>query len=220
VIIPALNEAGNIYSLVQEVLAILPGDVVVVDNGSTDTTAADARSAGARVISEPRRGYGYACAAGAAACPDSDILVFLDGDYSYFPADLPQIIAPVQAGEAELCLGSRFRGGIDPGAMPSHQRFGNWTVSRLTSLFYRISITDLGPFRAVRRDWLLNLEMHEMTYGWPTEMLVKTARRGGRIVEAPVGYHNRREGKSKVSGTLRGSLLAAWYILVVTLRYA
>ena len=220
VIIPALNEAGNIYSLVQEVLAVLPGDVVVVDNGSTDTTAADARAGGARVVSEAQRGYGFACAAGVAACPDSDVLVFLDGDYSYYPADLAVIIAPVLAGEAELCLGSRFLGGIDPGAMPPHQRFGNWIVARVTNVLYGLSITDLGPFRSVRRDWLSTLEMCEMTFGWPTEMLVKTARNGGRIVEAPVRYHNRRVGQSKVSGTLRGSILAAWYILSVTLRYA
>ena len=219
-IIPALNEAGNICSLVQEVLVVLPGDVVVVDNGSTDTTAADARAGGARVVYEGRRGYGFACAAGVAACPDSGVLVFLDGDYSYYPADLPIIIAPVLAGEAELCLGSRFLGGIDTGAMPPHQRFGNWIVARLTNIFYGLSITDLGPFRSVRREWLSTLAMREMTFGWPTEMLVKTARNGGRIVEAPVRYHNRRMGKSKVSGTLRGSILAAWYILGVTLRYA
>lgn len=222
VIIPALNEAGNIQRLVAEVLATLPVKVVVVDNGSTDATAAEARAAGAEVISEPRRGYGYACAAGVAAASahQADILAFLDGDYSFLPAELPAVLEPVLTDQADLSLGSRQRGYIAVGAMPPHQRFGNWLVSRLMNPLYGLTITDLGPYRAVRRSLLETLHMREMTFGWPTEMIVKAARRGVKIVEVPVSYHNRRAGRSKVSGTIRGSLLAAWFILGVTLRYA
>ncbi|MEO5886471.1 MAG: glycosyltransferase family 2 protein [Anaerolineales bacterium] len=220
VIIPALNEAGNIRQLVHEVQAAAPVEVIVVDNGSTDFTAWEAKAAGAKVISEPRRGYGYACAAGVAAVQNAEVLVFMDGDYSFAPADLPALLSPIFEDRADMVLGSRERGHIAPGAMPSHQRFGNWLVSRLMNALYGLSITDLGPYRAVRRSLLSELDMQEMTYGWPTEMIVKSARRGARIVEVPVSYHNRRFGQSKVSGTVRGTVLAAWYILGVTFRYA
>jgi glycosyltransferase involved in cell wall biosynthesis len=220
VIIPALNEAGNIQRLVAEVLATAPVQVIVVDNGSTDGTAAEARLGGAQVVHEPRRGYGYACAAGVTAASQADILVFLDGDYSSLPAELPLVLAPLLADEADLVLGSRYRGYIAPGAMPLQQRFGNWLAARLMNGLYGLSITDLGPYRAVRRSLLLSLGMREMTFGWPTEMMVKAARRQARIVEVPVSFHNRRAGRSKVSGTLRGTILAGWFILGVTLRYA
>jgi len=222
VIIPALNEAGNIHSLVTEVLATAPVKVIVVDNGSTDATAHEARAAGAQVVHEPRRGYGYACAAGvvAAAAGNADILVFLDGDYSSLPEELPAVQAPILAGEADLVLGSRYRGHIAPGAMPPHQRFGNWLVARLMNWLYGLSITDLGPYRAIRYPLLKRLDMREMTFGWPTEMMVKAARQGARIMEVPVSFHQRRMGRSKVSGTVRGTILATWYILGVTLRYA
>ena len=220
VIIPALNEAGNIGRLVTEVLQTVPAEVIVVDNRSTDSTAEEARAAGADVISELRRGYGYACAAGVAAARDADILAFLDGDFSFLPSELPTILAPILVGTADLVLGSRWLGHIAPGAMPLQQRFGNWLVARLMNLLYGLDITDLGPYRAIRRPLLAHLEMREMTYGWPTEMMVKAARRGARLVEVPVSYHRRQAGRSKVSGTLRGTLLAGWYIVSVTLRYA
>ncbi len=220
VIIPALNEAGNIQRLVSEVQATLPVEVVVVDNGSTDATAQEARTAGAQVVYEPRRGYGYACAAGVAATQAAEIVAFLDGDCSSLPGELPLILNPILADQADLVLGSRLLGYIAPQAMPSHQRFGNWLVARLMSALYGMQITDLGPYRAIRRPLLLSLNMREMTYGWPTEMMVKAARRGLRIHEVPVSFHPRHAGKSKVSGTLRGTFLAAWYILGVTLRYA
>jgi glycosyltransferase involved in cell wall biosynthesis len=219
IIIPALNEAGNIGRLVAEVLQIMPARVIVVDNGSTDATGEEARRAGAQLIHEPRRGYGYACAAGAAAA-DAEVLAFLDGDYSFLPAELPAILAPILDGQADLALGSRWLGHIAPGTMPPQQRFGNWLAARLMNRLYGLSITDLGPYRAIHRTLLDRLDMREMTYGWPTEMLVKAARRGARIVEVPVSFHSRRAGRSKISGTLRGTLLAAWYILGVTLRYA
>jgi glycosyltransferase involved in cell wall biosynthesis len=220
VIIPALNEAASIGRLVGEVLASLPVEVVVADNGSTDATAAEAAAAGARVVREPRRGYGYACAAGAAAAAEASVLVFLDGDGSFLPAELPLLLAPILEDRADLVLGSRPLGSIEPGAMPPHQRFGNWLVARLANLLYGLSITDLGPYRAIRRPLLIRLDMREMTFGWPAEMIVKAARQGARIAEAPVSYRSRQGGRSKVSGTLRGTLLTAWYVLGVTLRYA
>jgi glycosyltransferase involved in cell wall biosynthesis len=220
VIIPALNEAGNIRRLVAEVQVIVPGRVIVVNNGSTDATAEEAQSAGAQVVHEPRRGYGYACAAGVAAAHDVDVVAFMDGDGSFLPAELSALLAPILADEADLVLGSRWRGHIVPGAMPLQQRFGNWLAARLMNSFYGLSVTDLGPYRAIRRSLLARLAMREMTFGWPTEMMVKAARQGARIVEVPVSYRPRQAGRSKVSGTVRGTLLAAWFILGVTLRYA
>jgi glycosyltransferase involved in cell wall biosynthesis len=220
VIIPALNEAGNIRQLVHEVQTTVLAEVIVVDNGSTDSTAQEARQAGANVAVEPRRGYGYACAAGVAETKQAEILVFLDGDYSFAPSDLPSLLAPIIEDRADLVLGSRALGHIAPGAMPPHQRFGNQMVSRLMNMLYGLSISDLGPYRAIRRSSLMQLHMQEMTFGWPTEMIVKAARHGARIVEVPVSYHPRRFGHSKVSGTMRGTILATWFILGVTLRYA
>jgi len=220
VIIPALNEAGCIGDLVTDVLAQPVDRIIVVDNGSTDGTGVVAQQAGARVVREPRRGYGYACAAGVAATGDEvDVLVFLDGDYSFLPGEMPTLLTPLREGCADLVLGSRELGTIAPGAMPPHQRFGNWLVARILGMLYGIRVTDLGPYRAIRRDLLLDLEMREMTFGWPTEMVVKAARHDARIVEVPVSYHPRRADRSKVSGTLRGTILAAYYILSVTFRY-
>jgi glycosyltransferase involved in cell wall biosynthesis len=220
VIIPALNEAGNIGHLVSEVRTTIEASVIVVDNGSSDDTAQEARAAGAEVVYESRRGFGYACAAGVARARNAEVLVFLDGDYSFLPAEMPALVAPILADEADLVLGSRWLGHIAPGSMFPHQRFGNWLVARSMKILYDLPLTDLGPYRAVRRELVERLAMREMTYGWPTEMLVKAANRGARIREVPVTYLRRRAGRSKVSGTLRGSLLAAWFILGVTLRYA
>ncbi|MDZ4767580.1 MAG: glycosyltransferase family 2 protein [Chloroflexota bacterium] len=223
VIIPALNEAGNIHRLTREIPRAFSFDVtltvIVVDNGSTDRTGDEARAAGAQVVTEPRRGYGYACNAGVSAAQDADVIVFMDGDGSFDPAEMVGLLQPIVDGRADLVLGSRAQH-IELGAMPSHQRFGNRLVSALMRLLYRLPITDLAPYRAIRRDRLLTLDMREMTYGYPTEMLVKAARSGTRIVEIPVQYRKRWSGKSKVSGTIRGTLLATYYILGVTLRYA
>lgn len=165
-----------------------------------------------------RRSYGYACAAGTAAAA-GDILVFMDGDLSDYPEEITLLVTPIRSGEADLVLGSRLLS-HQPAAMPPHQRFGNWLVSRLMRRLYHLPVTDLSPFRAVRREVLMQLDMREMTYGWPTEMMVKAARRGWRIVEVPVRYRSRYAGRSKVSGTLRGTVLAAYFILGTTLRYA
>lgn len=222
VIIPVLNEAGNIEALVRQTLAQPIAWVIVVDNGSTDGSAELALKAGALVITEPRRGYGYACAAGSAEAIhlNADILLYIDGDFSSPPAEIPHLLAPILADKADLVIGSRMLGHIAEGAMLPHQRFGNWLSSRLMSRLYHIHVTDLGPYRAIRADSLRSLAMQEMTFGWPTEMMVKVAKRKGRILEVPVSWHTRRSGKSKVSGTLRGSLLAGYYILGVTLKYA
>jgi glycosyltransferase involved in cell wall biosynthesis len=195
-------------------------EVVVIDNGSTDDTASVARGAGAHVVSEPRRGYGYACAAGIQATADADVLVFIDGDYSFLPGEMRRLLAPILEGCADLVLGSRALGAIAPGAMPPHQRFGNWLAARLMTYLYGLPVTDLGPYRAVRGELARTLDMREMIFGWLVEMIIKATRRGARIVEVPVSYHSRRAGHSKVSGTLRGSALAAYHILAVTLRYA
>ena len=222
VIIPALNEAGNIARLVQETFEQPVDCVIVVDNGSTDDTAVLAGEMGATIVSESRQGYGYACAAGTAVAlsEGADVLVYMDADFSSLPSEMTRLLEPIQQGEADLVLGSRTLGHIASGAMLPHQRFGNWLSARLMSRLYHIKVTDLGPYRAIRSEIIRDLDMQEMTFGWPTEMMVKAARRNGRILEVPVSWHVRRSGQSKVSGTLRGSFLAAYYILGVTLRYA
>jgi len=219
VIVPARNEAGCIGDLVRAVLAHPVAEVVVVDNGSTDDTGALAQAAGARVVREARPGYGYACHAGVLAAPEAAVLVFLDGDYSFLPEELPRLLAPLHAGQADMGLGSRPLGEIEAGSMPPPQRFGNWLVARLMRWLYQLPVTDLGPYRAVRRELLATLDMRAMTYGWPTEMIVKAARRRARIVEVPVSYRARRTGQSKVSGTVRGTVLAGYRILGTTFRY-
>jgi glycosyltransferase involved in cell wall biosynthesis len=222
VILPARNEEIPLPGLLAEIPPDVAESVIVVDNGSTDRTAEVSRQAGAIVVSEPRAGYGYACTAGVriAAEQGADVLVFLDADGSFDPAQIPDLLAPLEAGQANLVLGSRPAGGMESGAMPPHARFGNRLVALLMRALYGLQVTDLGPYRAIRADLLAQLGMQEMTYGWPTEMMVKAARRGARVVEVPVRYRVRRGGRSKVSGTLRGTLLATYFILFVTLRYA
>lgn len=222
IIIPARNEEEPLPGVIADIPPQASRLVVVVDNGSTDRTATVARAAGAVVIHEPQAGYGHACAAGVRAAMDqgAGILVFLDADGSFDPAQIPDLLAPIRAGQADLVLGSRPAGGMEPGAMLPHARFGNWLVARLMRLLYGLRVTDLGPFRAIRASLLGQLAMEEMTYGWPTEMMVKAARRGARVVEVPVRYRVRRGGRSKVSGTVRGTVLATYFILFVTLRHA
>lgn len=223
VIIPALNEAESLPRLLaatHDVCAQFDGaQIIVVDNGSTDDTAAVARLTGACVVREPRRGYGFACAAGVDAIASADVIVFLDADYSFDPAEMPLLIEPLRTNTADLVLGSRVLSG-DGAVMLPHQRFGNWLTAQLMRGLYGLRLTDLGPYRAVRSTLLYTLDMREMTYGWPTEMIVKAARHGARIVERPVSYYPRLAGRSKVSGTLRGSVLTAYFILRTTFRHA
>ncbi len=218
-IIPALNEAECLAPLLAEVPAGLICQMIVVDNGSTDSTAEVARKAGALVIGEPRRGYGFACAAGAATA-EGEVLAFMDGDGSFAPGELPDLLAPLAREEADLVLGSRMR--VDPQklAMPTHQRFGNLLFVWLLRQRYGLALTDIGPYRAIRRELLLALDMQEHTYGWPLEMIIKTARRRKPMVELPVTYRPRFAGQSKVGGTLRGSVLTAYRYFRVMLRYA
>jgi glycosyltransferase involved in cell wall biosynthesis len=219
VILPALNEAESIAQVLIDIPR-LPGlEILVVDGGSTDGTPGIAEKSGARVISEPCRGYGQACYTGTLEAR-GEIVAFLDADGADDPRQLPGLVEPLFRGEAEMVLGSRLAGGIPPGAMPWHQQAGNRLAAGMIRRLYGLPLTDLSPFRAVLRRELLALNMAEMTYGWPTEMIVKAARQGWRIRELPVRYRPRSGGQSKISGTLRGTVLATYHILHTILHYA
>lgn len=219
VIIPALNEEQAIGQVLAEVPPGAAADVIVVDNGSTDNTAAVARSAGARVVNEARRGYGSACLRGMAELRSPDAVVFLDGDHSDHPAELPSLVEPLAADRADLVIGSRTLGERERGALTPQQIWGNRLACFLLRLIYRYRFTDLGPFRAIRYQSLLDLGMSDPDYGWTIEMQIKALKRGLRIEEVPVSYR-RRVGESKISGTLRGTVLAGYKILTTIFRYA
>jgi glycosyltransferase involved in cell wall biosynthesis len=217
VVIPALDEERSL----PRVLADLPRDrlrrIVVVDNGSSDTTAERAREAGANVVTEPRRGYGSACLAGLdrvrrdpAGPPD--VVVFLDADYSDRPDELPTVVAPILEGRADLVIGSRTLGAREPGALLPQARFGNALATGMIRLLYGVRFTDLGPFRAVRWGALERLAMQDRDFGWTVEMQVKAARLGIPTAEVPVSYRC-RIGTSKITGTIAGSVRAGWKIL-------
>jgi len=212
VIIPTHNEAQAIGQVLSELPADLVTEVIVVDSNSTDGTPEIARKSGARVIAEPRRGYGRACLTGLAHVTAPDLVVFLDGDYSDRPSELPILLAPIIDGDADITLGSRLGPKHIPGALPWHAAFGNRLASALINLRYGLKISDLGPFRAGRADALRELALEETTYGWAVEMILKGALAGFRIVEVPVSYYP-RIGKSKISGTLKGTIGATWFIL-------
>ncbi len=221
IIIPCLNEEEPIADVVREVLSEGVGEVIVVDNGSTDRTAERAAIAGARVVSEPRRGYGRACAAGlAAVSPGTEIVCFLDGDGSDVPSFIRAVIAPVVSNEADFVMGSRIRGRREPGSMTPQQVTAGWLAGLLLRLTYEVRFTDMSPLRAMRVETLRGLGMSELTYGWNLEMQMRVAARGLRSVEIPVDHRCRRGGESKVSGNLAAGLNAAWKIATTFLRLA
>lgn len=216
VLIPALDEAEALPRVLAEIPDELDPLVVVVDNGSTDDTAAVARRHGAEVVDEPRRGYGTACQAGLAhlARPGGaspDVVVILDADHSDFPGDMTALVAPILSGEADLVCGSRVER-AEPGALPPHVRWGNGLATALIRLLHGHDYRDLGPFRALRWEALERLELRDPTYGWNAEMQVKAIQRGLRVREVPVRYR-RRIGRSKISGTIKGTALAGSLIL-------
>jgi glycosyltransferase involved in cell wall biosynthesis len=219
VVIPALNEAESIAAVVREMPWDLIHECIVVDNGSTDATASEAEAAGARVIHQPQRGYGRACATGAAAA-NANILVFMDGDGSDVPSDMHQLLEPIEAGECDFVIGSRMRGTREPGSMLISQIFAGWLAGALLRLLYNVKYTDMGPFRAITSEGLTRLNMREETYGWNLEMQMRAAQRGLRIREIPVNYRNRAGGVSKVAGSLTGSIRAAIRITQTLLRVA
>ena len=218
VIIPTHNEAQAIGRVLADIPADLVTEVIVVDSNSTDGTPEIAAKMGARVVKEPRRGYGRACLTGLATANSPDVVVFLDGDYSDRPSELPILLAPIIEGRADITLGSRLQERRSAGALPWHQVFGNRLAASLIRLLYGVKITDLGPFRAGRADVIRALALEETTYGWAVEMILKGALAGFRIVEVPVSYHP-RIGKSKIGGTLKGTLGAGWFILSLIVRY-
>ena len=218
VIIPTRNEVSAISRVLADLPANLVNEVLVVDSNSTDGTPEIAAKMGACVVHEPRRGYGRACLTGLACADAPDVVVFLDGDYSDRPSELPILLAPIIEGRADITLGSRLQGQRSTGALPWHQVLGNRLAASLIRLLYGLEITDLGPFRAGRAEVLRALALEETTYGWAVEMILKGALRGCRIVEVPVSYHP-RIGKSKISGTLKGTIGAAWFILSLIVRY-
>ncbi len=218
VVIPTHNEAQSIGRVLADLPAGIVTEVLVVDSNSTDGTPDIAAKMGARVVQEPRRGYGRACLTGLATANSPDVVVFLDGDYSDRPAELPLLLAPIIEGRADITLGSRLGKQSIHGALPWHQVFGNRLAAGMIRRLYGVEITDLGPFRAGRADVLRALALEETTYGWAVEMILKGALGGVRIVEVPVSYFP-RIGKSKISGTLKGTAGAAWFILSLIVRY-
>ena len=226
IIIPALNEGaviGGVVRRLRECASLTEAgitDILVIDNGSDDDTAAQARAAGARVVSEPQRGYGRACHTGVLASPDAEIIIQMDGDGSDLPDDIIRVWEWVRDGRADLAMGSRTRGGAERGALTPQQRAGNAVGALILRGLYGLRLSDIGPLRAIRRDALVRMDMHEMTYGWSAEMLAKAGRLGLRVAEVPVGYARRAGGQSKVAGTLSGTLRASWRILYTLGRYA
>ncbi|MBO0938236.1 glycosyltransferase family 2 protein [Fibrella sp. HMF5335] len=223
VIIPAFNEENSVGKVVGEIPMNWVDEVVVVNNNSNDQTAVQAAVAGATVLDEPVQGYGRACLRGIAYAQNRqqkpDILVFLDADYSDYPAELVELIKPILTNTADMVIGSRALGQRQSGSMTPQQVFGNWLATWLIRLFYGVRFTDLGPFRAIRFNSLLALDMRDQTYGWTVEMQVKAAKQRLRSVEVPVRYR-RRIGHSKISGTVKGTILAGYKILTTIFKYA
>jgi glycosyltransferase involved in cell wall biosynthesis len=220
VIIPAFNEEPSIGLVLRDMPRDWVDDIIVVDNGSTDRTAAAAIAGGARVISEPRKGYGSACLAGIAALDrETEIVVFLDADYSDDTADLPRVVESIISGDSDMIVGSRTMRADARCALTPQQRWGNWLATRLIRLFWGERFTDLGPFRAIRRSALDALGMADRDFGWTVEMQIRAARGRLRVGEVPVAYRD-RVGTSKISGTVVGTVRAGYKILYTIFRWA
>lgn len=222
VIIPAYNEAASISKVIKDIPDMV-SEIIVVDNNSSDSTAREARAAGATVLSEERKGYGYACLKGMEHIGKQDLLpdiiVFLDGDYSDYPEQLPQIVNPIVEDDYDFVIGARVKRLRAKGSMTFPQRFGNWLATSLMKLFFASRFTDLGPFRAIKYEKLLALKMEDKTYGWTVEMQLKALKRKYTYIEVPVKYRN-RIGVSKVSGTLKGAIFAGVKILGWIFKYS
>lgn len=222
VIIPAFNEENGVGQVVNEIPKQLVAEIIVVNNNSNDKTSEVAQAAGATVLDEPRAGYGRACLKGmdylTKIKEKTDIVVFLDADHSDYPEEMITLIQPILDDKADLVIGSRALGNKERGSMTPQQIFGNWLATRLLKLFYKVTFTDLGPFRAIRYDKLLALNMQDKTYGWTVEMQVKAAKQKMRCAELPVRYR-KRIGYSKVSGTVKGTVLAGYKIITTIFKY-
>lgn len=222
VIIPALNEADSIGKVVNEIPKDNVLAILVCNNGSSDQTEEVAKKAGAIVLNEPKPGYGWACLKGmdyvSKMETKPDIIVFIDGDYSDYPAELTNVVAPIIHQQIDLVIGSRALGAKEKGSMTFPQRFGNWLATRLMRLFYRVRYTDLGPFRAIKYSKLCQLNMQDKTYGWTIEMQLKAAKHKLTYTEVPVNY-KKRIGVSKVSGTIKGTIMAGYKIIFAIFKY-
>ncbi|OWY20820.1 glycosyltransferase family 2 protein [Sphingobacteriales bacterium UPWRP_1] len=225
VLIPALNEAGNIARVIADIPPHVEALVVVIDNGSSDATPQTARNAGATVLHEPLRGYGRACLKGINYLQQlppgqqPDVVVFIDGDYSDYPAEMPLLLQPILLGQAELVVGSRVLGKRQKGALTPQQRFGNWLATQILRTLYGAVYTDLGPFRAIRWQTLQSLNMQDLNFGWTVEMQLKAAKAKVKSIEVPVSYRPRSWGRSKVSGTVKGSFMAGYIILKTLFKH-
>ncbi|MCF8368831.1 MAG: glycosyltransferase family 2 protein [Bacteroidales bacterium] len=221
-VIPAYNEEGSIAKVVSGISKEVVREIVVINNNSSDNTAEIAKRAGATVLQEVRRGYGWACLKGIAHVANKetppDILVFMDGDYADYPEELPNILQPILKDDMDLVIGSRALGVREKGSMTIPQVFGNWLSTSLMNLIYRSKFTDLGPFRAIKLDMLLALDMQDKTYGWTIEMQIKAVKQKMKCTEVAVNYR-KRIGFSKVSGTVKGTLMAGVKIIYLIFKY-
>ncbi len=222
VVIPAYNEENAVGKVIEAIPKELVSEIIVVNNASTDRTEVVASSKGATVLSETRQGYGSACLKGldylSTSKTDTDIVVFLDADYSDHPEEMPKLVQPIQSGEYDFVVGSRALGKRDDGSMTFPQIFGNWLATTLLNIIYGANFTDLGPFRAIRYSSLKKLGMRDTTYGWTVEMQLKASKHELRCLEVPVSYRV-RTGKSKISGTVKGTVMAGYKILFTIFKY-
>ena len=220
VIIPAFNEEQSIGKVVDDIPRDIVKNVIVVNNASTDSTVEVAKNAGALVFTENRKGYGWACLKGIEESQklNTEIVVFLDGDYSDYPSEIPDVIAPILEDDMDMVIGSRVLGKREKGSLTPQQVFGNWLATRLIRIFYRARFSDLGPFRSIKSSSLKKLEMADKTYGWTIEMQIKAAKHKMKFCEVPVNY-KKRIGVSKVSGTVKGTVLAGIKIIFAVFKY-